>query len=221
MNSLPPNHWSSTKGFDLLRRTIDGYRYVSEPLPNEGYREVPLEPLVERGEEPTDESYTPELWLRLVSALDTDMNSKGWGKALSTLDAETLARLVDTLDDYYSEYVKRVGEAKFRTVRSTAGVMLLLTRAIESGKGQTVIGGDKAWARVSDYLYVMVHRERARSREIPRSETTNRALARSLGVSDKTIAAWDERAERLGVTLDDWDSDRLESIVKPRKRAPP
>jgi hypothetical protein len=214
MNRLPDKPWSSAKGYALLKRTLEGNRPASEPP--EEVKEVNIDS-VDSKDLPEED---PPFWTKLLDALAT-MDSGEWARILATQDSREIALLADTLDDYSEHYKNHAGETRVDSVHAHAGVMLLLRRAVEQGKGQAAPGQDKAWVSISDYLHIMWLRERASVREIPRSEVSYRALARRFGVSDKTVKAWDKRAEGLGVTLDDWDADRLARIVKPSMRAPP
>lgn len=181
--------------------------------------EINLEPLLEAGFEPEDKSdEPPPLWRRLVGPLD-DMNSEKWAsEVISKLDSRAISRLVETLEDDREYYTKAVGETRVKAVYSHAKVMLFLKKAIEQGYGQAVIGTSKPWIRVSDYLHVMQIREQGVAR---RRRVSNRVIAGLLEVDESTIRRWDKRAQRLGVTLEDWDFDRLQQIVKPPRQAPP
>jgi hypothetical protein len=117
---------------------------------------------------------------------------------------------VDKLDEEARERPVSTDYPKRNAFRAIAGVLRLVQAAEEHG-----------WVEASGPLKVMRLRRAAALGEIQRSEVSYRALARRVGVSDKTIKAGDKRAKELGVTLDDWDYERLRRIVKPPKRAPP
>ncbi len=203
---------TSEKGYALLRRNLNA---LHEPAPPKVRVESieSLEQVVGTRDEPKDDGDDGVFWFKLVDAL-AKMEPEQWPKMMADndLDALTISRLVETLEDYAEYYIELVGETRFNVVRLYASLMRRL---------QTAIEGERGFVRVSDYLHVMWLKERAKAGDIPRLEVSYRALGRRFGVDGKTVKAWDARAKQLNVTLDDWDVERLMQIMKPSKRAPP
>jgi hypothetical protein len=179
--------------------------------------EESLEALIEAGKEQElgafeaeDAEYKPDATRRIERWVH-ETDAEEWIEKLLRADAEALTRLVDKLDELASrEHPAGTASDKAKAFRAYAGVLRFLQAAEEYG-----------YVEVSGPLKVMRLRRAAAAGEIPRSEVTKRKLAEKVGVSDKTITAWDKRAQQLGVTLDDWDYERLRQIVSPRKRGPP
>src|SRR5215217_1375302 len=149
-------------------------------------------------------------WFLSIMRWAHEADSEEWIEKLLSADAEAITRLVDKLDEEAQERPASTDYPKRKAFRAIAGILRLVQAAEECG-----------WVEISSPLKVMRLRRAAEAGEIPRSEVSYRALGRAVGVSDKTIKAWDKRAQELSVTLDDWDYERLRQIVKPSKRAPP
>ena len=174
---------------------------------------VSLDALEEEGKDPRadDADGAEDLsWFLSVMRWAHEAGSDEWIEKLLSADAEAITRLVDKLDEEARERPASTDYPKRNAFRAIAGVLRLVQAAEEYG-----------WVESSGPLKVMRLRRAAAAGEIPRSEVSYRALGRHVGVDGKTIKAWDKRAEELGVTLDDWDYERLRQIVNPSKRAPP
>ncbi len=219
MNSIPPKPSPSDEGLARLRQALKDNPDTREELRkllvigHSLEEPVSLDALQEVGKDPRvkDAEAAEELaWFLSVMRWAHEAGSDEWIEKLLSADAEALTRLVDKLDEEARERPASTDYPKRKAFRAIAGILRFVQAAEEYG-----------WVEISGPLKVMRLRRAAEAGEIRRSEVSNRALARAVGVSDKTIKAWDKRAEELGVTLDDWDHERLRQIVKPSKRAPP
>jgi hypothetical protein len=215
MDSLPKQPSTRDKGYDLLLRNLKDSRNsrnapaspkIQTKIPLEF---VPLEMLQEQGIEPEDiaddEDYT---WASLKNWFKR-MPVEQRNKFMCSMRAEDLSTLVRALEGLTDKATEALGKNKYMTIRTMTRIIWHLQTAIERGKEFT---------KVSDYLHVMQIREQARTRK---RRASNRAIARLLKVDESKIRRWDERAKKLGVTLEDWDFERLQQIVRPPRRAPP
>ena len=219
MNSISSNPTPSEEGLARLLRALK-----NNPDTRDELRKLPviartseeplsLEDLKEAGKDPrgNDAEGAEELaWFLSTMRWAHEADFEEWVEKLLRAPAESVALLVDKLDEEARERPASTDYPKREAFRAIAGILRLVLAAEEHG-----------WVEISRPLKVMRLRHAAAAGEIPRSEVTQRQLAKKVGVSDKTITAWDKRAKELSVTLDDWDYERLYQIVKPSKRAPP
>jgi hypothetical protein len=210
MDSLPEQLSTRDKGYDLLRQNLKESRNAPDPPKTQVEikpKFVAIETLQGFDPEDTadDEDY---MWVSLKKWFK-EIPAEQRNKKMCSMSAEDLSTLVRTLEGSEDTAVKVLGKNRYLVICLMARVIWRLQTAIEGGK---------ELVRVSDYLHVMQIREQARAR---RRHASNRAIARLLKVDESKIRRWDKRAKELGVTLEDWDFERLQQIVKPTRQAPP
>lgn len=215
MNSLPNRPFSRAKGYARLLQNLKGSAGTSagtNAQDCEFIDLVRLDALREGlGQPELDPSESEnQVWWLTIQRWEHETGSEEWIEKLKNADTETLTCLVDKLDEDTQDRPASTSSTKTKALRAYAGILRFCKAAEEYG-----------YIEVSAYLKILRLRQRARVGEISRSEVSCRALGRTFGVDHKTIAAWNERAKKLGVTLNDWDYERLRQIVKPSKRAPP
>ncbi len=214
MNSIPSQPSLSDEGLArLLQALKDTPKNTRDDLIEILAREVSLDALQEVGKDPRikDAEGAEDLaWFLSIMQWAHEADSEEWIEKLLSADAEAITRLVDKLDEEAREHPGSTDYPKRKAFRAIAGILRFVQAAEEYGS-----------VEISGPLKVMRLRRAADAGEIRRSEVSYNALGRAVGVDGKTIKEWDKRAEELGVTLDDWDYERLRQIVKPSKRAPP